>query len=377
MDIDKPDKKKQPLILIAEDIPRNMEIVCNILKKSGYRFAMAGNGKQAVEMAPLVNPDLILMDVMMPEMNGFEACEILKKDPILKEIPIIFLTAKADTMDIVKGFEIGAVDYVTKPFKGTELLSRVRTHLELKLSREELKELNATKDKFFSIIAHDLKDPLQYLLLAADTLVNDYDSFDEIKRKDYIRRFHNNSQQLSSLLENLLTWSRSQRGLMKRKPEKLDIAALVAESMRLLSENAEKKEIHLSSQVEHGTSAFADKNMIRTIFRNLISNAVKFSHPSSEVIVSASPAMPLEPVKITVTDHGIGIDEENLDGLFRLDMKKSTMGTAKEKGTGLGLILCKEFIEKNKGTITVTSQLGKGSAFTFTLPEKGNPTADK
>jgi signal transduction histidine kinase len=373
MENDNSEKKKKPLILIAEDIPRNMEIVCSILKKSGYRFAMAGDGKQAVEMAPLVKPDLILMDVMMPEMNGFEACELLKKDPALKDIPIIFLTAKADTMDIVKGFEIGAVDYVTKPFKGTELLSRVRTHLELKLSREKLKELNATKDKFFSIIAHDLKDPLSYLLLAADTMVNDYDSLDEVKRKDYLRRFHKNSQQLSSLLENLLTWSRSQRGLMVRKPEKIDIASLVATSMRLLRENAGKKEIRLTSKVEPETYAFADKNMIRTVLRNLISNAIKFSYPGGEVIVSASPAQPFEPVKISVTDQGVGISEENQAGLFHLDRIKSSLGTHKEKGTGLGLILSKEFVEKNNGTISVSSQLGKGTGFVFTLPANGEP----
>ncbi|MCP5054983.1 MAG: response regulator, partial [bacterium] len=246
----KKERQKKPLILIVEDIPRNMEIVCNILRKEGYRLAMAGNGRQAVDMVPIVRPDLILLDIMMPEMNGFEVCEHLKKNPVTKEIPIIFLTAKVDIVDVVKGFELGAVDYIIKPFKSAELLSRVSTHLELKFSREQLKQLNATKDKFFSIMAHDLKDPLQFLLLSADSLYNNYDSFDEAKRKDYIRRFHNNSRQISELLENLLQWSRSQQGLIRVKPEKLNIAALVDESFRLLNENAVKKDITLTSLVD-------------------------------------------------------------------------------------------------------------------------------
>jgi len=360
--------QRKPLILIAEDIPRNMEVVCNILKKEGYRIAMAGNGKRAVEMAPLVKPDLILLDVMMPEMNGFEVCERLKQDPEVMDVPIIFLTAKAGTIDIVKGFETGAVDYVTKPFKGTELLSRVKTHLELKMSRELLNQLNATKDKFFSIIAHDLKDPLQYLLLAADALHFNYDEMTEAKRKDYIRRFYNNSQQLSSLLENLLTWSRSQRGMLEYNPSTLDVDSLVTESFKLMEETAKEKQISLVNEIPPGLTAWADLNMIRTVLRNLLSNGIKFSHPDSTVVVGAQRLTSGEYVEIRVKDGGVGMDEQDLDCLFRLDIKKSTAGTAREKGTGLGLILCREFVEKNNGTITAISQAGQGSTFTFTLP---------
>jgi len=192
------EQRKRPLVLVVEDIPKNMEVVCNILRKEGYRLAMAGNGLQGLEMVPNVKPDLILLDIMMPEMDGFEVCKRLKENPETKDIPIIFLTAIVETVDIVKGFEMGAVDYVTKPFKGAELTSRVRTHLELKFARESLQELNATKDKFFSIIAHDLKDPLSYLLLSADMLYNQYEEMAEEKRKDYIRRFYNNSQRINT-----------------------------------------------------------------------------------------------------------------------------------------------------------------------------------
>ncbi|NIM12983.1 MAG: response regulator [Candidatus Aminicenantes bacterium] len=362
------EKQKKPLILIAEDIPQNLEVVCNILRKEGYRLAMAGNGRQALEMVPNVVPDLILLDIMMPEMDGFEVCQHLQKDPETKEIPVIFLTAKAETADIVKGFELGAVDYVTKPFKGTELLARVRTHLELKFSREALKELNATKDKFFSIIAHDLKDPLQFLLLAADSLHNNYDNLDESKRKNYIHRFYNNSHLISALLENLLQWARSQTRSLEIKPEKIDIPALAAESINLLEGNAQKKNIRISTQIAPGTFAFGDKNMIRTVLRNLISNGVKFTPPGGEVIVNAAISAKDNRVEVTVTDNGIGMDAQYVDGLFRIDVKQNIPGTAKERGTGLGLILCKEFLEKNNGSIEVSSEPGKGSCFTFTLP---------
>jgi signal transduction histidine kinase len=362
------EKQKKPLILIAEDIPQNLEVVCNILRKEEYRLAMAGNGRQALEMVPNVLPDLILLDIMMPEMDGLEVCRHLQKDPVTKDIPVIFLTAKAETADIVKGFELGAVDYVTKPFKGTELLARVRTHLELKFSREALKELNATKDKFFSIIAHDLKDPLQFLLLAGDLLHKNYDRFDEGKRKDYIRRFYNNSRQISDLLENLLEWARSQTGSLEIKPGKIDIRVLAAESIDLLEEYARKKNIRVSSQPAPGTFVFADRNMILTVLRNLIANGVKFTPPGGEVIVNASLSASGDRVEVTVTDNGVGMDAEEMAGLFRIDVKRSTPGTGREIGTGLGLILCKEFLEKNNGSIEVSSQPGKGSCFKFTLP---------
>lgn len=361
-------KQMRPLILVAEDVPKNMEVVCNILRKEGYRLAMAGNGKQALDMVPNVQPDLILLDVMMPEMDGFEVCRHLKDDPDTRDIPIIFLTAKADTADVVQGFEIGAVDYVTKPFKGTELLSRVKSHLELKFARESLKHLNATKDTFFSIIAHDLKDPLQFLLLSAESLYKSYDAYDEEKRRDYIHRFYKNSRQISGLLENLLEWARSQRDRLEVNPEKIDLFAIAAESVELLKESALKKEITLSSQVEPGIYAYADANMTRTILRNLVSNAVKFTHPGGEVKITASLTSRGDGVQVTVTDNGVGIEKMDLEDLFNIEVKRTTRGTAKEKGSGLGLILCKEFVDKNNGTLEVSSEPGKGSGFTVILP---------
>ncbi|MCP4155219.1 MAG: hybrid sensor histidine kinase/response regulator [bacterium] len=364
------DEEYKPLILIVEDIPKNVQVLCNILQKDKYRIGIAGNGKQALDMVPDIKPDLILLDVMMPVMNGFETCEHLKSDLETKDIPIIFLTAKDETSDVVKGLAIGAVDYVTKPFKGTELLSRVKTHLELKFAREELKELNATKDKFLSIIAHDLKNPMQALLLFTDALKSRFDTLNTDKLKEYIDKCFDNTRFLAQLLENLLEWALAEEGIIKCHPAEIDITAIVKENIELFQANAGEKNITLTAQIDGDYAAFADENMSRTVIRNLISNAVKFTNPKGEVTVTVSSQQDVSAIEIS--DNGIGIAAEDIDTLFKIGEHKTSRGTAKEKGTGLGLVLCHEFISRNNGTIDVTSTPGKGSTFTVKLPAKEN-----
>jgi signal transduction histidine kinase len=360
--------KRRFKILIVDDVPKNIQVAANILQQQGYQLFFAQNGPSALEQVGNHRFDLILLDIMMPEMDGFEVCEQLKKspEPGVKDIPIIFLTARSETDDIVRGFNAGAVDYVTKPFNGPELSARVRTHLALKHSNEKLKELNATKDKFFSIIAHDLRNPLQGLLLSSDMLDSRYDKFGEEKRRDYIRRINRSSHHLSAFLENLLEWSRSQRGVIKFNPKTIDLGPMTDECLEVMKENAEKKLITLVSRVSRNTFAYADIDMIKTVVRNLISNAVKFTHSGGEVTVTAEEKE--QSVEISVSDTGVGIDAEHISKLFRLDVQVTTKGTANEKGTGLGLILCKEFVERNSGSISIDSEPGKGSRFTFSLP---------
>ena len=257
---------------------------------------------------------------------------------------------------------------MTKPFTGAELLARVKIHLDLKFAREELKELISVRDKFFSIIAHDLRNPIQFLLLSSDLLYNEYDILSEEERKDYVQKFFNGATRISALLENLLEWSRTQRGLIECKPDSLDIGDTVANSINLLQTHAKEKDISITSLVKPGLIAFVDRNMMRTVLRNLLSNAVKFTYPGGEVKVDA--ALKGKIIEIVVSDNGMGMSENEIDGLFKFTTPGGTLGTANEKGTGLGLLLCKEFVEKNKGTISVTSTLEKGSSFRITLPVK-------
>jgi signal transduction histidine kinase len=247
---------------------------------------------------------------------------------------------------------------------------------ELKKSEINLIELNATKDKFFSIISHDLKNPLTALLGTADLLSGAYDQLSEEKKQKYIQSIDRSASHLYDLLDNLLQWSKSQTGGIQCKPAAIDLSVIIPETLSLYKINAKKKKINLSSYVEENTFAYADRNMVTTVLRNLISNAIKFTDKGGEVRITANADGTNEFVEISVIDSGIGISSENVKKLFKIGSHYSTDGTAKEKGTGLGLILCKEFIEINNGRIWFENPIpnaddnssGKGSIFKFTLP---------
>lgn len=378
----KPDSKYT--VLIVDDVPENIQVISSILYQKDLNILIAQRGREALRIASRRPPDLILLDIIMPGMNGFEVCERLKNTPETKEIPIIFLTAKTQPEDIVRGFEIGAVDYVTKPFNPSELLSRVFTHLELKKSRDiiteqneqlaiqniKLRELNATRDKFFSIIAHDLKNPFSTLIFLSELLANEMKnySFDEIEK--YAQMVYQASKQGFNLLENLLEWSRSQTGVMTFHPENVSLRRIIAQNTGALESRAKNKQITIQFEIPEDTFVFADVEMTATIIRNLVSNALKFTERGGAVNICAKDTR--NSIEITVSDTGVGIKEEDIPKLFRIDIHHSTSGTARERGTGLGLILCKEFVEKHDGKIWVDSEVGKGTRFTFTL-RKSDP----
>ncbi len=360
--------EKKFKILIVDDVPKNIQVAANILQQEGYQMAFAQNGKAAISQVQSNRFDLILLDIMMPGMDGFEVCRQLRENPETRNIPIIFLTAKTDAESILKGFEVGAVDYVTKPFNGSELSARVKTHLSLKRAQEDLLEANATKDKFFSIIAHDLKNPFNALIGLSKLLLNNYDGFNDVKRKDFVQMIHRSSEQGFKLLENLLDWSRMQTGKMEWQPHEIDLNIYAFENISLLNAAAENKNIRLSSLIAKDTMVYADANMIRMVIRNLLSNAIKFTPEGGEVTISSRQTDGYE--EVTVSDTGIGMSEEDIGKLFRIDVHHSSPGTADEQGTGLGLILCKEFVEKNGGKIWVKSEVGKWSEFKFSAPKK-------
>lgn len=234
-------------------------------------------------------------------------------------------------------------------------------------NEEKLREANATKDKFFSIIAHDLKNPLQSLLLSSDLLVKFRHQFDEVemeKKHFYIRK---TAKHMSELLESLLQWARTQTGRIDYKPERIDISLLVKENITVLYPNASKKDIEFDNKVRDNTFVHADKNMLTSILRNLLNNAIKFSNKGGKIETIAIENG--EFMEVIVKDNGIGISKEDQSKLFRLDVHHTTMGTDEEKGTGLGLILCKEFVEIHGGRIDVESEQGMGSTFKFYLPK--------
>jgi len=260
---------------------------------------------------------------------------------------------------------------------GRDVTHEKETEATLKTLLANLQELNKSKDKFFSIIAHDLKGPFNSILGFSELLTTDWDDFSEEERKHLVKNIRSSSMLTYRLLENLLEWSRAQTGRMEFNPVLVDLANLANESLILLREMADQKQIKLFSEINFNTMVFADENMVRTVFRNLISNAIKFSYPGQTVKLKALEYFDEEKqvpmVRADVSDQGIGIAEEHLTKLFRIDQQYQTSGTSNEKGTGLGLVLCKELVDRNKGSISVVSQPGSGSVFSFTLLK--NPVA--
>lgn len=247
-----------------------------------------------------------------------------------------------------------------------DITEKEKNYKTLIKSEQRLRELNATKDKFFSIIAHDLKNPFNDLMGFTQLLALNIEKYDKSKIEQFVNIIHQSSKLAYNLLENLLDWSRSQTGTLKFNPEKIPINKLVDENIDLLESTARNKSIQIYSEFDKELFAFADKNMVRTIIRNLISNAIKYTNQGGHINIKSYSDNKV--CEISVSDSGIGISEENIAKIFKIDESFSTIGTEREKGTGLGLILCKEFVEKSGGKLWVKSEPNKGSTFFFTLP---------
>jgi signal transduction histidine kinase len=358
--------KRNFKILIVDDIPTNIQVLGSVLRKAGYEVAFTDNGQDAINKTKANQYDLILLDIMMPNMDGFEVCSVLKNSPESKEVPVIFLTAKTDSDSLIKAFELGAVDYLTKPFKASELLARVKTHITLKYTTEELIKSNAVKDKLFSIIAHDLRGPVGNLGAALEVLVENLESFDKEALSEILTDLKNSASRTNELLQSLLKWARSQNNTIEFLPAPQNLNSLIKENSDLLQGTASQKQISIATQSDDNIWVIADVNMLKTILRNLLSNAIKFSRTNSEIIVTAKKTGSF--AKISVKDFGVGIKPENIEKLLTTGEYFSTFGTANEKGTGLGINLCKDFIERNGGEISIQSAEGKGTEVNFTLP---------
>ncbi len=367
------DLKRENIILIVDDNKLNLQVLGGSLREVGYRIAVLKEGKFVVKTAKKLKPDLILLDIMMPEMDGYEVCEKLKADLDTKEIPVIFLTAKTDIKDIVKGFSIGAVDYITKPFKKEELLARVQNHIDLENAKgliknqaKELSQLNKSKDVLFSIIAHDLRTPLGGFKSMLELLKDDVFLFDSKEYKDVIKLLINAADDVYSLLENLLFWSKSQRNEVIFNPKNFELNKIIFQNIALLQSTFRKKEIKINYNVSEISILYADKEMIKVIIRNILSNAIKFTNNKGRINIFASTIRNL--VKIKIQDNGIGMSDEIIKKIFDEKKFDTRYGTEGEKGSGLGLNLCKLFVDKNNGKIEVKSKKNVGSEFIITLP---------
>ncbi len=382
-------------ILVVDDNPDSLCLLLQILRKKGYTVRSASNGLRALDMARQRQPDLILLDIRMPGMDGYTVCKRLKADSRTREIPVLFLSVLDEIRDITTGLKLGAIDYITKPFHLEEVLARVETHLAVQnlqkgLRREivqwrkteegerilnqklqemiqQLQEVNASKDKFFSIIAHDLRTPFNGVMLMTEMLMERLEQYDSITLTRGLHTLHTVSEKVSTLLKNLLEWSQLERGLIEPALKIISLMPIVTYNLNLFAANAAQKQITLENRLQTEMNAYADINMINTVLRNLLSNAIKFTQAGGTVVIDG--AQQTHSVKIVISDTGIGMEQSRLNNLFRIDARCTRRGTGGEEGTGLGLILCKELLEKNGGTIHVHSEIGKGTMCTMTLPK--------
>ena len=241
--------------------------------------------------------------------------------------------------------------------------------MEIEKQRDELKVLNSTKDKFFSIIAHDLKNPFHAIIGFTDFLTQNYARVKEKEKQRILELINSTSRSTYNLLENLLNWARTQTNAIRFNPRVFNIYEVVNENAKLLQISANKKDIEIINKIPEMEFVFADINMINTVVRNILTNAIKFTDNKGKVIIDAK--IQTKNVTVSITDTGIGIDKETLEGLFNLDDYKTSIGTSGETGTGLGLIICQEFMKKNHGDIYAKSEIGKGTTFFLTIPKPG------
>ncbi len=370
------------VILIADDLQDNLNIVKAVLGYKGYRVETAKNGKQVLEEVTKQIPDLILLDIQMPEMNGFEACRHLKANPEFKEIPVIFLTAKADSYDIVDGFKHGAVDYITKPFNTMELLARVQTHLELKRSRDLLAEknkylevitagltkLNNEKNDFMEIAAHDLKNPLTTIRGLADFLRRDFDFAPAGGMKLMLENIVKSSERMFSIIHNLMDVSAIEEGSFRFDATPVDVEVAVRDLVEQYQYQADVKHISLELDIPPQIVATIHGNFdtLTQVFDNLLSNAIKYSPDRTTVVIRLS-KNDLH-VRCEIQDEGMGISESDRNSLFGKFVRLSARPTGNEASTGLGLYIAKKLTEAMNGTIQCLSEPGKGSIFILEFP---------
>ena len=364
-------------ILIVDDVVSNVLLLKILLSNEKFQVCTANCGNACIEQAKKEHPDLILLDVMMPDINGFDTAVILKKDPETADIPIIFLTALNTPADLVKGFQVGANDFLTKPFNKEELVMRVVQQISLVAAKriiiqqnEELKRTISNRDKMYSVIAHDLRSPMasiRMVLNLAVSVVSPEMVGQEIF--DLLDKANRETEEAHDLLDNLLKWTKSQTGRMNVVYQDMDLNEVVPGVVDIFVMIAEMKKVKLQFLPnEEKFEVRADNDMIKTVIRNFISNAIKFSHEDSSIEVFITRQDDF--AKISIRDHGVGIAPDRIEGLFHKG--ETTYGNGGEEGSGLGLQLCADFARKNGGDVMVESVLGEGSTFSCLIPLKKN-----
>lgn len=358
----------QCTVLVVDDQPSNVQVLGGVLGKLGVEIIPASDGAQALRRIELRKPDLVLLDLMMPGMNGFEVCDQIRQRPDWADIPVIFLSAADDHGLIVRALESGGVDYVTKPFNHAELVSRVRTHLSLKIARDRLRRLATDKDELLGILAHDLRNGLGGVHMSTQVLLSRLASLGPVDPK--VAQLGDNvlssASKLLAFVKEFVANNRAEHGialLLKSTP----IIAIVRASVVQQEEAADRKQIKIITRLpEAELPAMADTEAVAHVLDNLLSNAIKFSARGTTITVAVRREDDGR-IACSVTDQGPGFSDEDKLKMFRRYERLSAKPTAGEPSTGLGLSIVKRLVTEMGGELLFDTAPGKGTSFTFKL----------
>lgn len=366
---------ESPDIMIVDDTPDNLTLLAGMLKDHGYLVRPAPSGEVALRAAAGKAPDLFLLDISMPGMDGFEVCARLKSDPGLKDIPVIFLTAHGDLEHKIRSFELGGADYITKPFQFQEVQARVASHLALRRQRQELErnyaklaELESLRDSLVHMLVHDLRSPLAGILGLLEFLLMEPEAL-AAEQRTLVEEAYKGSEELAVMVTQILDVNKLEAGKMTVAPAACDATSVARDVVKSLSAIRGGKVLSLESPNEV-LPAVLDAGLVYRILQNLISNAIKFA-PANGGKVVMKVERTESGVRYSVADNGIGIPAGHQASIFEKFGQVDGTVKAKIRSSGLGLPFCKLAVEAHGGQIGVVSEAGKGATFWFTLPQSG------
>jgi two-component system, sensor histidine kinase and response regulator len=359
---------------MVDDDRLNLRILRAILQGEGYILEEARSGEEALEKYDAFRPDLVLLDVEMAGINGFETCRTLKAKHSTDAAPVIFITARTESDDVVEGFRAGGVDYLSKPFHANEAVARIRTHLQNRVFSEQLLSLvdqlgraNAAKNRFLGMAAHDLRNPLASIRGLAEFLLEPSIGPLNDEQREMVSMIHTTSHDLLKMVNELLDVATIEAGELKIRPEAVSLVDLVQKSVHLMGMEAARKKSSIRLQIlEAPPTLTLDPAKVRQVIDNLLSNAIKYSPPQSLIVVEVDHDRTA--ARLSVKDQGPGIPESERDLLFKDFGRLSAKPTAGEKSTGLGLAICKNIVDAHHGSICAENLPARGCEFRVTFP---------
>ncbi len=351
------------VILVVDDTPANVTILVDLLQDEGYTIHEARDGQAALDLVPTLAPDLILMDINMPGLNGFETCRHLKGNPATQSIPVVFISAWGELDDKINGFKAGGIDYITRPFQIEEVVARVRTHVTVAQQHRQIQTLSRLKDQLVRTVSHDLKNPLTGVRGYVDLALEEDDPVERQRMLVLVRR---SADRMYRLISNLLDLTRIEEGL-QLEPRPMLVSKLIQDTLNDFEVQAQARQIQMVMEIPEGDfSITVDPLRMGQVLANLLSNGLKYAREQGRVVVRAE--LIEMRLHLSIIDDGVGIPLEVQTRLFELFYRAPTNANRKIEGTGLGLSIAKGIVEQHGGSIEVRSIPNEGTTFEVILP---------